>query len=57
MSESRHIHPTPVVNIDLDLNIAHQIDKAWETLEEARDTVDIYKDVKNNLLNRLRGLN
>lgn len=25
-------------------NIADQIDKAWETLEEARETVDIYKD-------------
>lgn len=25
-------------------DITHQIDKAWETLEEARDTVDIYKD-------------
>lgn len=25
-------------------NIAHQVDKAWETLEQARETVDIYKD-------------
>ncbi|MDD5147213.1 MAG: magnesium transporter CorA family protein [Candidatus Daviesbacteria bacterium] len=25
-------------------NIADSIDKAWETLEEARETVDIYKD-------------
>lgn len=26
------------------VDIAHRIDKAWETLEEARETVDIYKD-------------
>ena len=25
-------------------NITHRIDKAWETLEEARETVEIYKD-------------
>lgn len=25
-------------------NIAHRVDKAWETLEEAKETVDIYKD-------------
>lgn len=25
-------------------NITHRVDKAWETLEEARETVDIYKD-------------
>lgn len=25
-------------------NIAHRLDKAWETLEEARETVEIYKD-------------
>lgn len=26
------------------VDIAHRVDKAWETLEEARETVDIYKD-------------
>lgn len=26
------------------VDVAHRIDKAWETLEEARETVDIYKD-------------
>lgn len=26
------------------VDITHRIDKAWETLEEARETVDIYKD-------------
>ncbi|MDO8573480.1 MAG: magnesium transporter CorA family protein [Candidatus Daviesbacteria bacterium] len=26
------------------IDIAHRVDKAWETLEEARETVDIYKD-------------
>lgn len=25
-------------------DITHRVDKAWETLEEARETVDIYKD-------------
>lgn len=25
-------------------NIIHRVDKAWETLEEARETVEIYKD-------------
>lgn len=25
-------------------NITHRLDKAWETLEEARETVEIYKD-------------
>lgn len=25
-------------------NITHRVDKAWETLEEARETVEIYKD-------------
>lgn len=25
-------------------DITHRVDKTWETLEEARDTVDIYKD-------------
>lgn len=25
-------------------NILHRVDKAWETLEEARETVEIYKD-------------
>lgn len=26
------------------VDITHRVDKAWETLEEARETVDIYKD-------------
>lgn len=26
------------------IDITHRVDKAWETLEEARETVDIYKD-------------
>jgi len=26
------------------VDVAHRVDKAWETLEEARETVDIYKD-------------
>lgn len=25
-------------------NITHRVEKAWETLEEARETVDVYKD-------------
>lgn len=26
------------------VDVAHRVDKAWETLEEAKETVDIYKD-------------
>lgn len=26
------------------VDVAHRVDKAWETLEEARETTDIYKD-------------